>query len=124
MPLRQTKQRQAIRSTFSTAGRPLAPQEILARARADGPTLSLATVYRAVQALVSEGFIAPVAIAGQSDRYELADLDHHHHFCCRACDRVFDIEGCPAAVESLAPQGFAVDSHEVVLYGECASCKG
>lgn len=74
--------------------------------------------------MVEDGSVALVRLPGDSARYELADLDHHHHFRCRACERVFEVDGCPGDLAGLAPKGFQVDAHDVVLFGRCAACVG
>lgn len=86
------------------------------------PGIGLATVYRALKSLIAAGHVAPVALPGDTPRYELAHSHHHHHFHCRACGGVFEVEGCPGDLKSLAPSGFHVDGHEVVLYGKCNDC--
>ena len=86
------------------------------------PGIGLATVYRSLKALIEAGDVAVVTLPGDTPRYELAHLHHHHHFHCRACGGVFEVEGCPGDLAALAPSGFAVDGHEVVLYGRCARC--
>jgi len=121
---RQTKQQVAIERAITASTRPLSPGEVLAHARRTSPTVSLATVYRTLKRLESEGAIARVEIPGHPTRFEShhAASTHHHHFLCRVCDRVFDIPGCAQGVESLAPVGFVVDSHEIVLFGTCERC--
>ncbi len=122
MTTRHTQQRQAIRSAFESAGRPLGPREVLEIARTGVPGLGIATVYRTLKKLVSGGVLRAVELPGQPSRYELAGLDHHHHFHCLRCDRVFDVEGCPGEVQTYTPAGFHTEAHEVVLYGRCAAC--
>ena len=119
---RRTRQRDAIRDVLRDARRPLSPQEILDAAESEVPSLGLATVYRNIKALVAEGWLHPVELPGAPDRYELADQGHHHHFHCRDCDRVFDIEGCPGRLDDMAPGDFQVESHEIILYGLCPDC--
>jgi len=119
---RKTRQRDALQEAIREAGRPLTPQEILAAAQEHVPSLGIATVYRNIKSLVSEGWLRAVEMPGGADRYEVADLHHHHHFHCRKCDRVYDVEGCPGDLEHLAPSGFRVDEHEIVLYGVCEIC--
>jgi Fur family ferric uptake transcriptional regulator len=119
---RDTRQRRAIREVLEAAGRPLSPQELLRGARRRAPTLGLATVYRTVRGLVAEGSLTPVSLPGEPARYERAGKGHHHHFRCRACDRVFEVEGCRQARVAQAPRGFVIEDHEVVWYGRCASC--
>ena len=121
---RNTRQREAIRAVFEGAGRPLSPQEVHERADRIAAGVSMATVYRSLKALVEEGSIVTVDLPGQPPRYEPAGLDHHHHFQCRSCGRVFDIEGCPGALDGLAPAGFVVESHEITLGGLCDRCSG
>ncbi|MEM7355222.1 MAG: transcriptional repressor [Acidobacteriota bacterium] len=122
MQTRRTQQRDAIRKAFEDNPRPLGPQEILDLALETAPGLGIATVYRTVKKFLRDGVIQPVELPGAPNRYELTGLDHHHHFCCRACDKVFDVDGCPDRVSELAPEGFQLESHEVVLYGVCSTC--
>lgn len=121
---RRTRQQAAIERVIGASKRPLSPGEVLARATRTSPSLSLATVYRALKRLEAEDAIVRVEIPGQPTRFEShrAASTHHHHFVCRGCDRVFDIPGCARGVESLAPPGFSVDSHEIVLFGVCDRC--
>jgi Fur family ferric uptake transcriptional regulator len=119
---RNTRQRRAIRRTIEEAGRPLSPREVLDAAQAQTPGLGIATVYRTLKALVEERALAQVELPGEPPRYESTGKQHHHHFHCRACDRVYELEGCPDGLCSLTPTGFSLESHEVVLYGRCAAC--
>ena len=119
---RSTRQKRSIRQVLTNADRPLTPQEILIEAQLDCPGLGIATVYRAIRAWVEEGWIAPVELPGQPDRFELGGKRHHHHFHCEACDRVYPIHACPGHMENLAPQGFQVQRHDLTLHGRCAAC--
>ena len=119
---RNTKQMQAIRSVFKEERRPLSPAELHETARKHVPNLGMATIYRAIQRLREAGEIQAVDVPGQAPRYELqeAAARHHHHFLCRACDKMFDIEGCPSGIENLAPEGFVVEGHHLTLTGICS----
>lgn len=119
---RKTRQHQAILDAIFAARRPLLAQEVLALASVAVPRLSLATVYRKLKVLQDDGDIRAVVIPGQNPRYELATRSHHHHFQCRQCERVFDLEACPGNLDRLAPSGFRVDDHEIILFGSCADC--
>ena len=98
------------------------PDEVLERGQARVPSLGMATVYRNVKLLADEGWLAEVELPGGGMRYELAARPHHHHFVCRSCDQAFDVHRCPEAVEEMAPPGFEVEDHEVILYGRCPAC--
>ncbi len=120
---RNTRQRQAIRRIFEEADRPLSPQEVLPAAQSYVPGLGIATVYRNLKVLVADGWLESVALPGESPRYEVAGKRHHHHFRCRTCDRVFEIDGCSTnLVVQLTPRGFRLEGHDVVLYGLCMAC--
>ena len=87
----------------------------------DFPSLGIATVYRTVKALVETGILVPIVIGGTT-RYELAEKSHHHHFYCQECGRVICLEGCPFPETQLAPRGFDVRTHELVVIGACPEC--
>ena len=119
---RKTRQRDAIRQAFEDTPRPLAPFEVLSAGRTQVSGLGIATVYRTINALVDDGWLVPVELPGEAARYERAGAAHHHHFRCRECTQVFEIEGCPGDFAALAPPGFQLEAHEIVLYGRCAAC--
>lgn len=119
---RDTQQRRTILEVVNESKRPLSPQEILERAQGMLPKLGIATVYRAVKQLEEAGELSPVDMPGEGRRYERAGMKHHHHFSCRACSRVFDLEGCPGNIDRLVPQGFKLENHEILLFGLCDRC--
>ena len=119
---RQTKQRAAIQRVLITADRPLTIDEILASTRKITPTIGVATAYRNVRRLVGEKWLIAVDLLGGPTRYERAGKGHHHHFVCLTCKRVFEVPSCPSDLEKMAPEGFTLDYHEVVLYGKCSDC--
>lgn len=120
---RDTQQRRAIRAVIEEAGRPLGPREVLDSARSQCPGLGIATVYRTLKAGVEGGWLRQVDLPGDAPRYEITGKQHHHHFHCRACDRVYEIDGCPGeGLRKLTPPGFSLEEHEVVLYGRCPEC--
>ena len=119
---RKTQQRFAIRKAFEEAARPLSPQEVLAASQSHQPGLGIATVYRNIKALVDSGWLRPVGLPGVPDRYEVSGKDHHHHFHCRTCDGVYEVESCPGDLDKIIPDGFELDSHEIILYGVCGDC--
>lgn len=104
------------------ANRPLGPEEVLRSARQLQSRLGIATVYRNIQALVEERWLQPVEVPGNTTRYEVAGKEHHHHFHCNQCGRLFDLEGCVAEVTPKLPKGFRATGHEFFLYGVCAEC--
>ena len=142
---RNTRQRQAVLEALAGSGRTLSPPEILALAQVQAPGLNLSTVYRQVKSLEEAGDVLKVQLPGQPARFEApcghaasspqsapahhhdeapAQAHHHHHFHCLSCDQVVPIHGCPGPMQDLAPQGFVVERHDLVLHGRCAHCAG
>ena len=120
--LRNTRQKEAIRAAFEEANRALSPEETLAYARKQVDSISIATVYRNIGSLVEEKWLTTVDIPGESSRYEVAGKEHHHHFHCNDCNKVFEMKGCDVQVKPKLPKGFRVTGHEFFLYGKCSDC--
>jgi len=120
---RNTRQREAIRTAIVQARRPLTTQEILDAANAQVSGIGIATVYRNIKAFLLSGDITLVSLPGDVPRYEMSGHDHHHHFHCKRCGRVFDVHHCPGELRELAPPGFSVERHELTLYGVCSNCQ-
>jgi len=118
----RTKHKLVLGGVFARAKRPLTPVEICEEAQKEIPSLGIATVYRAIKQFVADGQIRAVEVPGAAPHYESAARHHHHFFLCQQCKRLFDLIGCVRGVQSLAPNGFRVQQHEIVLYGECKSC--
>lgn len=139
---RLTRQHRAVLDALASSGRTLSPNEILELARQGAPGLNLSTVYRQIKALESDGEIVKVELPGQPARFEArcthgdqaampapahigADsfhAHHHHHFHCNCCETVVPIHGCPGHMQELAPSGFLVETHDLILHGRCAAC--
>ncbi|SFO07004.1 Fur family transcriptional regulator [Nitrosospira briensis] len=119
---RNTRQRDAILGAISDARRPLSTQEILTEAQVVVPTLSIATVYRNLKDLTAEGWVLPVKLPGEADRYEVTKLGEHYHFKCSSCSKVFDIHETIKNKELPVPADFVVESYDLILYGRCKDC--
>jgi Fur family ferric uptake transcriptional regulator len=120
---RKTRQRAAIDSVLRRARRPLSPREVLDGTRRSVRAIGLATVYRTLKLLIAEGAVHVVDLPGEAARYEASTTEHHHHFQCTRCHRVYDVPGCPGNLRRLAPRGFTVEHHDVTLYGRCSDCQ-
>lgn len=87
--------------------------------------IGLATVYRAVAALIDTGFLATVGKrAGVALYARCGGGEHHHHLVCTGCGTIAPID-CPldAGLKNAARRsGYTITGHEVVLYGLCTDC--
>ena len=97
--------------------------EVYDRARRAYPRLSLATTYRTLELLRRTGAVRPLA-GDERAAYVRCHPGHHHHLVCTACGAVEETELCaaPEADELRRRYGFAVESHQVDMYGTCARC--
>ena len=120
---RKTNQRAAIQDVFMENDRPLSIEEVLLAGRRIVETLNPATVYRNLKILVAEGRLKKIIVPETGTLYEIAGKRHHHHFQCRNCDRVYEVEGCVFNDHQAAPSGFVTESHEIFLFGICAGCQ-
>jgi Fur family ferric uptake transcriptional regulator len=122
MNIRNTKQRSAIKDVFTTCRRPLSMREIHQCARKKVPRLGIATVYRSVNTLLDAGWLIRIDVPGNPVYYERAGQDHHHHFLCRSCHKIFNLPGCMLSDGPDIPKGFILENHDVILYGVCSAC--
>ena len=119
---RHTPQLRAVYDAFFRQDRPLSPTEVLELSRAEVPALSLATVYRLIKKLLAQHKLVAVGLPNQAPRYEVAGKAHHHHFLCLRCDRIYELHACLSEIQNLAPAGFSVQQHDVLLQGLCQTC--
>jgi Fe2+ or Zn2+ uptake regulation protein len=124
-----TPQRIAVfRHLEAGHGHPSA-EELYATVRRELPPLSLATVYKTLEALARIGVVRRVSRAGARSRWD-AGLESHHHLVCIECGRVSDvIDARLDAVRSRAAvlagrHGFRASGHVVEIFGYCAECVG
>lgn len=123
-PSRNTKQRALILQILSTRKAPVSAIEILKLAQSKLPELNKTTVYRTLERLEGEKLLESVNLESGIVHYELAQEDeHHHHFVCNSCTKIYCVDGCPKELKSLLPQGFLMTGHEVTLRGICSKCR-
>ena len=93
-----TPQRIAIYRALLEANDHPNPEAIYTRVRTTMPSLSLATIYKTLDALARLGLVSELPAIGNSRRYD-ANVDLHHHLVCTRCDRVtdyYDLIACVA----------------------------
>jgi Fur family ferric uptake transcriptional regulator len=120
----------ARRSVVGLLGRQsccLSAQEIFDGLRKARRPVGIASVYRALDALVDLRLVKRVDAGDGIARYEPAPSngEHHHHLVCRDCGKVeaFTDPQLERAIDRAAGGlGYAVDEHEVVLTGACSDC--
>jgi Fe2+ or Zn2+ uptake regulation protein len=56
------------------------------------PTISLATIYNTLEKLEEMGEVKKLKISDENKVNYEAILDPHHHFYCKECKRIFDVD--------------------------------
>ncbi|MFA5058352.1 MAG: transcriptional repressor [Opitutaceae bacterium] len=117
--LRSTPQREVVYQVILAKRDHPTAEEVFARVKALMPTISLATVYNCLEALVQYGLIKQVNFVREPTRY-CPNLHEHAHFHDEASGEIHDIE-IPADLmnhlRSLLPAGYAAVSVDLSFRG-------
>jgi Fe2+ or Zn2+ uptake regulation protein len=118
--IRLTKQREEVFGLLLQKRDHPTATEVFLRAKKHMPSISLATIYNCLDALVDWGLVKQVNLDRAPTRY-CANLEEHSHFYCESCGAISDVETPFNGTWSLPP-GFIVAQAEVSLKGLCAKC--
>ncbi|MDR3639477.1 MAG: transcriptional repressor [Isosphaeraceae bacterium] len=123
---RCTPQRQAVYAHLARAEHHPTAEDVYQAVKVDIPRISLATVYKALEALVSTGVAAKLAAADGTARYD-ARRDHHYHLRCLHSGTVEDLPTRydpdliakidPSLLPELEAKGFRVTGYRLELVG-------
>lgn len=125
--LRNTAGRRAILREISDLGRGhFSAEDLVARFRGRGESVSRATVYRTLEQLVSCHLLARLSLGGRHSLYESREgKRNHEHLLCVRCGGVAEFSS-PALERLLAGicrrRGFTPQRRSVQLVGLCRSC--
>ena len=122
---RYTEQRASVyRFLLGTSTHPTA-DEVFTAVRAGIPDISLATVYKSLEALVGCELAMKLTYGDAAARYD-ARTDPHPHARCTVCGSVFDVPGRldGRLLDSLGGlRDFTVAGYRLELVGHCAACQ-
>jgi Fur family transcriptional regulator, ferric uptake regulator len=123
---RKTWQRDAVRDELEQQSGFVSAQGLHATLVTQGTAIGLATVYRALADLASDGDADSLQSDDGETLYRACRTDtHHHHLICRQCGRTVEIEA--AAVEKWARKvasdnSFTHEYHVIDIFGLCPDC--
>ncbi|MBN7786125.1 transcriptional repressor [Ponticoccus gilvus] len=118
--LRMTGQRRTIAEVLDAASDHPDVEELYARASAQDPKISLATVYRTVKLFEETGIVERVDFGDGRARYEDAERDHHDHLIDLDTGQIIEFvdEEIEALQERIARKlGYRLTGHRMELYG-------
>jgi Fur family peroxide stress response transcriptional regulator len=122
-----TAQRLAVFRHLAAVDSHPSAEELYATVRHELPTLSLATVYKTLDALARIGAVRRVSRDGARSRWDTG-LESHHHLVCIQCGEVSDVvdarlDAVERRTRALAGRhGFVATGHVVDIFGRCAAC--
>lgn len=89
------------------------------------------TIYRQLEILSQDNLINSINLIPETTHFEIAKLNHHHHFVCTQCNQVQDLE-CQIPNHNsiwskeeklLTEQGIKISQNPEIIYkGTCANC--
>jgi Fur family zinc uptake transcriptional regulator len=124
--LRLTPLRRRVLEILLGSHRPIGAYEVLAELAADGTRPAPPTVYRALEFLMTSGFVHRIDTRNAYIACFRPARRHRTHFLiCRGCGAVSEIEDPAlqgALAEATARAGFAVERETVEIAGLCAAC--
>lgn len=124
--LRVTPQRLAIFRALVTSDAHPTAQVLFDQLQPALPSLSQATVYNTLQALVTCGLVHEIGEAGDGAIHYDADARPHINLICTCCHRVEDFDDVPLddmAEQVVARSGYQVQGMRVAYYGLCPRCQ-
>jgi len=86
-------------------------------------SISLATIYKNINSMISNFLLLEVKIPNQKSVYEIVK-EQHSHLVCNNCGKVVDIKiDTTRIVQSISQDyNFTIDKSDVVFSGCCEEC--
>jgi len=87
------------------------------------PSISLATIYKNVNAMLEKVFLSEVKVPNAKSVYELVK-EEHAHMVCSSCGHIEDVIVVTSALvkEASSLSQYKVDNSNIVLTGLCPKC--
>ncbi len=124
---RLTKQRQAILQVFHQQDSLMTAQEVYELVRLTHPRMSLGTIYRNLELLTIQSFLAKIVFPDGKARFELIHSEKpNHHLICLSCGQSVHIPWCPINEKMTAFMNgkyFTPQYHQFDIFGICSECK-
>ena len=87
-------------------------------------TVSLATIYKNINAMIQNMVLSEVKLPSEKSVYEITK-DAHAHLVCTQCKKIFDISiATDNITQNVSNQyQFEIEKSDFVFLGKCKSCK-
>ncbi len=129
---RVTEPRRAILERIVRYTQPFSAEQLYQDLGGEGGPIGRATVYRTVDLLLAENWLARVhwspskETTSDDHAYVPVERGHQHQLVCRHCGAVATFEGCDidTLLGGLARRlNFRVEGHSLEIFGLCQTCQ-
>ncbi|MFA5094993.1 MAG: Fur family transcriptional regulator [Candidatus Omnitrophota bacterium] len=127
--LKNTPNRRAVLGLFMQKGESLSPHDVRGILKKRLPAIGLPTVYRILEELEKIGILTRVQSGDRQLHYSICSIPenrHHHHFICKKCKKVKEVEYCNFKDVSRFIRDklkCVAESHSMQIEGLCEKCK-
>jgi len=124
--MKSTRQRRKIIGILEQSSTPVSAEDIYLTLREQRETISLSTVYRVLELLVSKNAVRKLNSVEECGALFELDDRHRHYLVCLECHKMFPLDNCPlkAYEKDLTNQtGFDITGHNLEIYGYCRDCR-
>jgi Fe2+ or Zn2+ uptake regulation protein len=126
--LKITPNRKAVIALFLRLHSNFGPYDVYNKLKKQLPAIGLPTVYRILLELKNIGILVQSLSEDRQMRYALCTLpdEHHHHFTCRKCSKVEEVDFCNfKGISRFIENKLAakVETHQLQIEGLCSKCK-
>ena len=122
--IRVTPQRLGVYDVLCDGNKHLTVEEIYRKMKVKSPAISLATVYAILELYSRKNLVREIRINFDKSCFD-GRMDSHHHFLCKKCAKIFDVDlhPCPALQRSEV-NGHVIQELQGYFYGICCDCRG
>ena len=120
--LKVTPQRVGILSLMFNAGH-ISVEDLYEQIKSDFPSISLATLYKNINAMSEKALIKEVKVPHSKNVYEISK-EEHAHLLCHKCHAFIDIDVAltPIIEEATTKSHFHIEESSVIFSGLCPEC--
>ncbi|PPK58663.1 Fur family transcriptional regulator [Malaciobacter marinus] len=87
------------------------------------PSISLATIYKNINAMIEKVFLNEVKIPNAKSVYELVK-DEHSHLVCSSCGKIedVDLDISNLVKEATSSKNYTINQASIIFAGVCPDC--
>ncbi|MCS6885467.1 MAG: Fur family transcriptional regulator [Acidobacteriota bacterium] len=121
---RITKQRRMVVNVLASVDSALSAHEIKQSLDAKGERIDLASIFRILNCLESNGLVHRLVSQAKVARCSLLNESNacHHFFVCDSCRQVYELTCSEPITTHLSQSGFSIKKHSLELTGLCRAC--